>query len=140
MKNSNLALIFLFVFVISPVTGAVEVSPVKLERDPFSHPKQVKQQKTIIKETAKEAAKLKLRATLIADQSSMANVNGVLLTSGDVIKGYRLLQIREGEVVFEKQGRKVVINIDDTDSREKKSDSKLKDENQNRIERGYFNE
>lgn len=135
MKNFKLAVIFVLIFVISSVTGAVEVFPVRLERDPFSRPKQVKQQRTIIKKTAEETTKLKLRATLISEQSSMANVNGVLLTSGDVIKGYRLLQIREGEAVFEKQGRKVVVNIDDTDSRKKKSDSKPKNENQNRIER-----
>jgi hypothetical protein len=62
---------------------------------------------------APAATMLHLRATMIAKDWSMANVNGTMLMPGETINGYRLLQVLENEAIFVKDDGRVVVTIDD---------------------------
>jgi hypothetical protein len=55
---------------------------------------------------------LQLKATLIAGQQALANINGEILAPGDEIQGHRLLQVREREVVLSKDGERLTLSVD----------------------------
>ena len=52
-----------------------------------------------------------LKATLVAGESSLANLGGVVLKLGDETHGYRLLEVREWTAAFSKDGERVVFAV-----------------------------
>ena len=52
-----------------------------------------------------------LKATLVAGERSMANLGGVLLRVGQETHGYHLVEVREWEAVFAKEGETVVLAV-----------------------------
>ena len=60
---------------------------------------------------------LKLRATLAAGDSSLANINGELFGVGDEVSGYQVREINEGSVVLFKneQERRLTVRDDKED-------------------------
>ncbi len=112
MKIINIIMLFILLLASSAVAWD-ESSPVEIKRDPFDHPALVKQMEQKKKPVIEETVNLKLKATLVAKQDSMANVNGVLLNLGESIEGYRLLRVNEGEAVLEKNGKIVVVGTTD---------------------------
>ena len=53
-----------------------------------------------------------LRATLVAGERSMANLGGTLLGIGEEAHGYRLLEVRDWDALFMKDGERVVLEIE----------------------------
>jgi hypothetical protein len=53
-----------------------------------------------------------LRATLVAGKHSLVNLGGVMLATGDEAGGFRLVEVREFEAVFEKDGSLVVLPLE----------------------------
>ena len=53
-----------------------------------------------------------LRATIEAGPYSMINVGGEILMLGDTMDGYRLVQVRETEAIFEKNGTQRTLKLD----------------------------
>ena len=45
-----------------------------------------------------------LRATVVAGDESMANVDGLIMKLGDELGAFRLVEIREREAIFDYQG------------------------------------
>ncbi len=60
---------------------------------------------------------LKLRATLAAGDSSLANINGELFAIGEEVGGYQVREINEGSVVLFKneQERRLTVRDDKED-------------------------
>ena len=60
---------------------------------------------------------LKLRATLAAGDSSLANINGELFAIGEEVSGYQVREINEGSVVLFKneQERRLTVRDDKED-------------------------
>lgn len=52
-----------------------------------------------------------LTATLLAGPGSLANLGGVVLELGQETRGYRLVEVREFEAVFEHAGERVVLPV-----------------------------
>ena len=52
-----------------------------------------------------------LKATLMAGESSFANLGGVVLKLGEETHGYRLLEVREWTAVFSVDGERVVLAV-----------------------------
>ena len=103
---------FLCVVLICPCLSTLAGDlPPSTKRTPFKPPAHIAQLKVPqARKTA--AADLQLRATMITKQWTMANVNGTMLVPGETINDYRLLQVRENEVVFVKDGVQIVVAID----------------------------
>lgn len=93
---------------LSALAGDLPPSPTRSPFKPPAHITKLKEPQA--RKTA--AADLQLRATMITDQWTMANVNGTMLVPGETINDYRLLQVRENEVVFVKDGVRIVVAID----------------------------
>jgi hypothetical protein len=53
-----------------------------------------------------------LTATLVAGERSLANLGGVVLGLGEETHGYRLVEVREFEAVFENAGEQVVLPVE----------------------------
>jgi len=54
---------------------------------------------------------LDLRGILMSPNNPMVNVNGEILVVGDVIDGYRLLDVTEKNAVFEKQENRITLEL-----------------------------
>ena len=89
---------------------AFDLSP-GTKRSPFKPPAHIAQLK---EPQARKTAigDLQLRATMITRQWTMANVNGTMLVPGETLNDYRLLQVKENEVVFVKDGVQIVVALD----------------------------
>lgn len=54
---------------------------------------------------------LELRGILMSSSNPMVNVNGEVLSVGDVIDGYRLIDVTEINAVFEKQENRITLDL-----------------------------
>ncbi len=61
---------------------------------------------------APEEIELIVSATMVSKHAPMAIVDGELLAVGDRIRGLKLVAVREGKVVFYRDGRRYVFEID----------------------------
>ena len=52
-----------------------------------------------------------LRGLMVAGKRSMVDLEGVMLTVGDSVDGYRLIKVGEREAVFLKKGVQVVLRL-----------------------------
>lgn len=52
-----------------------------------------------------------LRGVLLAGKGSLANVDGTLVAIGEKIEGHRLLSVSDRQAVFEKDGRRIVLDM-----------------------------
>ncbi len=52
-----------------------------------------------------------LRATLVSGERSLVNLGGSILELDQEAHGYRLLEVREDEAVFERNGSEVVLKM-----------------------------
>jgi hypothetical protein len=52
-----------------------------------------------------------LTATLVDAEQSFANLGGVVLKIGEETHGYRLVEVRIWEAVFDKDGADVVLSV-----------------------------
>lgn len=57
-----------------------------------------------------------LRATSVSAARSMINVDGVILVVGEELDGFRLVEVREGLAVFERDGTRRTLAMDETQS------------------------
>lgn len=91
----------------------------KLQHDPFERPALSGLQnaskpgpgRTGRSAAAQSTRKLKLQAVMVAGPKSMANVDGVMVRIGDEVHGYRLVEVHEGEAVFERNNTRFTISI-----------------------------
>ncbi len=52
-----------------------------------------------------------LRAVMVAGRDSMVNVDGSMVRVGEEIRGYRLIEVRDGEAVFVKGGKRHTVDM-----------------------------
>ncbi len=88
-----------------------------LHRDPFKQPKLLEEPEQADEPDVSEVIKVpppwtrELRATMVAGQASMANVDGVLVILGEQLDGFTLVDVRERSAVFEKDSVRRVLTI-----------------------------
>ena len=54
---------------------------------------------------------LELRGILISANNPMVNINGEILSVGEVIDGYRLVDVTEQNAVFEKRENRITLQL-----------------------------
>jgi len=85
----------------------------KLRNDPFdqhrSHKPGLRPEQTA---AAPQAWRPELRAVLVAGDRSMADVGGIIVKLGGKVDGFRLLEVRDREAVFVKNGTRLTLSID----------------------------
>jgi hypothetical protein len=60
----------------------------------------------------------KLLGILVAGKRSLVNVDGTLVGVGEVVDGYRLERVRDGEATFRKGRKRVVLQVEMAGPRE----------------------
>jgi len=103
------------VFVIALFLGMPTMAPAAEppQKNPFAKPAFM----TLIEEapaqTRREAPAeaLSLKATLVAEGKSFANIGGIILAPGEEHDGYRLLAVREGAAVLERNGERIELML-----------------------------
>lgn len=58
-----------------------------------------------------QAEALSLQATLVAKDKSFANIGGIILAPGEEHDGYRLVSVREGAAVLERNGERIELML-----------------------------
>lgn len=53
----------------------------------------------------------RLRGVLLAGRSSLANVEGQMVGIGESLDGHRLLSVTDYQAVFEKDGRRITLDM-----------------------------
>ena len=53
-----------------------------------------------------------LRGTMVAGQRSLANISGVVVSLDEEINGYRLVDVRQREVVLQRHDDRRVLTVD----------------------------
>jgi len=98
-----------------PLAAAQASEVVELRHNPFSHPELVSPPsgRGLSVDEARRGEGLELRATLIAPEHAMADVNGVILTVGEEVEGFRLVEVGERRAVLEREGTRVVVSLGD---------------------------
>lgn len=86
--------------------------------DPFAQPvlKKLRLKKTHSENTLPESEKPwlpVLTSTLRAGSNSIAIVGGRVIKIGQQVEGYRLLEVGEQDALFEKDGNKIRLRLDD---------------------------
>ncbi|MFK7816936.1 MAG: hypothetical protein AB8B92_11435 [Gammaproteobacteria bacterium] len=91
-----------------------EVKQVQLLKNPFLNPG-FESSNTVNKRINVEAAPVisenSLRATLSASQDSIANIDGLMFTVGDMVKGYELISIDEGSATLIKNNKEITLHV-----------------------------
>jgi len=90
-----------------------------LQRNPFAAPKVLEQPVAFV--APRRAAEPEpepepqfgLRAVLAAGPGSLANIDGEILGVGEKIEGYRVVTIREHQVVLKRHGKRIVLSVFD---------------------------
>lgn len=91
---------------------AEEEAPAPLRFDPFVRPDPERlAQGSVGAARPGQAWSPVLRATLVAGDDSLANLGGTILKLGEETHGYRLVEVRDREAVFEKGGSRLVLTL-----------------------------
>lgn len=89
--------------------------PVLLRHDPFRRPApplSPLSPRTVDPAAAAPAAwQPTLRGVLLAGAGSLANVDGQMVGIGERIEGHRLLSVSDRQAIFEKDGRRIVLDM-----------------------------
>lgn len=100
-------------------TDSLDITPI-LRHDPFETPAVLDQpavQAPPVQTAQKtpEPWERELRATSVSAVRSMINVDGVILLLGEELDGFRLVEVHERAAIFEKDGTRRTLSMDDTD-------------------------
>lgn len=97
---------------LSATAGLAQEPTGSLQANPFTRPDyMVSLPATAGPVITNEPVALELRTTLVANGTSLANINGTILSAGQTIEGHRLLFISEGRVVLSHSGERVVLDV-----------------------------
>ena len=117
MKIMYKTLVFFSFFTLAPVNAyAADSTYEVLHRNPFEKPKSMnfsaaKKDSDNVSKTS--PVELVLKGTLTADKQSLANVNGNLLTIGEMIEGYKLISIQIGSAVLLRGEEKLTLEVNE---------------------------
>ena len=112
MSRVLIALLFAGLAMGSGVLAAHAESRIRLRFDPFAQPDaQMGAAGNRGQAGSRRAWGPELRATLVSGKRSLVNLGGTILELGEEAHGYRLLEIREHEAVFERSGSEIVLKL-----------------------------
>ena len=103
----------MFLFTIAAASVSAKEAPLPpLTHDPFEQPAFLKAPAhTARRVTAEVKPKLQLRSILQAGDESMVNLNGEILTIGDIYQGYKLVEVGKQSAIFIKDGNKIKVTL-----------------------------
>jgi hypothetical protein len=88
-----------------------------LKHDPFQLPAFAREaNSSAMMSVSASGDELELRGILLSKNNPMVNINGEILKIGDVIDGYKLLDINAQQAVFEKQKNRITLQLKDNKS------------------------
>ena len=83
----------------------------RLHHDPFRRPGGTQLAPVAGDASAPVEWQPRLRGVLLSGAASLANVDGQMVAIGEKIDGHRLLSVTEYQAVFEKDGRRVTLDM-----------------------------
>ncbi len=112
MSRVLIALLFAGLAMGSGVWAANAEGRIRLRFDPFAQPgTQTGGPGSPGQAGSRRAWSPQLRATLVSDKRSLVNLGGTILELGEEAHGYRLLEVREDEAVFERSDSEIVLKL-----------------------------
>lgn len=110
-KRQLLLITLLQAVLISPGRAGEPPALYQLRRDPFNTATLTPPNKAAEPGPTPEATIIPftLRATLIGQERSLANLDGQIVAEGEELRGYRIRKIDENEVAMEKDGQPLTV-------------------------------
>ena len=85
----------------------------ELKTNPFARSVEVQAQVSASPAVAEElSVPFVLRGTMVAGQQSLANISGVVVSLGEEINGYKLVDVQQREVVLQRHDDRRVLTVD----------------------------
>jgi hypothetical protein len=85
-----------------------------LRANPFSRPSYMAAlEATPLPSGVAPRIELELRATMVAADRSLVDINGAILSTGEEYEGYRVVSISEGRAVLSNGGERLILNVYD---------------------------
>lgn len=107
----NRLLIIVAVFAAGAV--AAQEAPPELRNNPFSRPPSevIIDDRVSVRTDEIATSAIEVQATMIGSTARLVNVGGRILKIGDEVQGYRIAEIHEQYVVFERDGRDLTVYV-----------------------------
>lgn len=106
----KIALLLAMLAVATPPGAWAADAPPLLRHDPFRRPAPLSPAPAPGATSAPAAWQPTLRGVLLAGSGALANVDGQMVGIGERIEGHRLVSVSEHQAVFEKDGRRIVLD------------------------------
>ena len=85
----------------------------ELKTNPFARSVEVEEQVPASPAVVEElSVPFVLRGTMVAGQQSLANISGVVVSLGEEINGYKLVDVQQREVVLQRNDDRRVLTVD----------------------------
>lgn len=94
---------------IALVALPVAATGAPLKHDPFARPLQGGAASTA---DASISSGPKLIAVIVAGKKSLVNLNGAIIGIGEEKYGYRLIEVRDHQAIFEKNNKRIVLDME----------------------------
>jgi hypothetical protein len=104
--------IAIFTMALAPLVAVSSAEPVDLRRNPFV-PTLTASANRPGADSALQGAvqELKLKGILLTGRQPLVNFGGHIMTPGEEVAGYRLVAVREGEAVFNRNGQILTMSL-----------------------------
>lgn len=103
-----------YILVLTSSSVIAQSNTVRLQANPFNRPGFVMnlgQAAAPAVAAIERPAELELRATMVASDAELANINGEVLRVGESIGGYRIVRITEGRVMLRNGSEDLVLDV-----------------------------
>lgn len=94
-------------------SASAQEAPPELRNNPFSRPPSdvIVDDRLSASTEEVETSTIELQATMTGGTTSLANVGGRILKTGDVVNGWRVAEIHEQYAVFERAGNAMTVFV-----------------------------
>ena len=108
----KIVLLLAVLAITAPPGARADDAPPLLRHDPFRRPAPLSPALAPGSTSAPAPASWQptLRGVLLAGSGALANVDGQMVGIGERIEGHRLVSVSEHQAVFEKDGRRIVLD------------------------------
>lgn len=92
--------------------AAAGASDIALQRDPFRRPAATAAKAPAADTAEQQSVTPRLRAIIYNSTKPLANIDGNFLEVGGTVYDYRLVLVKEQEVILEKDGNRFALTLD----------------------------
>lgn len=117
MRNIMLVLILLAGMQPQAISLASDTDTTMLHTNPFLRPidEEVNSGNSNSRAKKRPVGSMRLRGIMRANNNSVANIDGEIISIGQQIQGYTLISVQQRHIVLDRNGTQVTLSVDNND-------------------------